>query len=248
MEISSKIALITGASSGIGAATAKLLASKGVQVGLAARRTEKLEKLRSEIIAAGGEAIILQMDVTDITSVQTGVNQLVKTYGTIDFLVNNAGVMYLSEVEKLRIDEWNLMVDINLKGVLNTTGAVLPLMTSKHSGHIINISSYAGKKLAKGLSVYSATKFAVSAFTEGLRMELGPKHHIRTTVIQPGAVKTELFDLIRDEEFKQEILSSRSGVTFMSPEQLAETILFALQAPENVNIAEIFAVPVDEAW
>jgi len=248
MEIRSKVALITGASSGIGAATARMLAAEGVKVGLAARRTERLEEIKNEIIAIGGEAITIQMDVTDMNSVQEGTNKLVQAYGTVDFLINNAGVMYLSEVENLRIDEWQLMVDINIKGVLNATAAVLPLMTRQHSGHIVNISSYAGKKLAKGLSVYSATKFAVSAFTEGLRMELGPKYHIRTTVIQPGAVKTELFDLIRDEQFKQEILNSRSGVSFMTPEQLADTILFALKAPEKVNIAELFAVPVDEAW
>jgi NADP-dependent 3-hydroxy acid dehydrogenase YdfG len=168
MEIRSKVALITGASSGIGAATAKMLAAEGVKVGLAARRIDRLEEIKRDIIAAGGEAITIQMDVTDLHSVQEGANKLVQAYGTVDFLINNAGVMFLSEVESLRVDEWYQMVDINIKGALNATAAVLPLMTRQHSGHIVNISSYAGKKLAKGLSVYSATKFAVSAFTEGL--------------------------------------------------------------------------------
>jgi NADP-dependent 3-hydroxy acid dehydrogenase YdfG len=248
MNLQSKVALITGASSGIGAAAAKLLAAEGVKVGLAARRADRLKELRENILSSGGEAFSIEMDVTDPDSVQRGADLLSSTYGTIDILINNAGIMYLSEVESLRIDEWHQMIDVNIKGVLNATAAVLPLMIGQHSGHIVNISSYAGRKLAKGLSVYSATKFAVTAFTEGLRMELGPKHNIRTTVIEPGAVKTELFDLIRDEQFKEEILKARAGVSFMSPEQLASTILFALKAPESVNIASLFAVPVDEAW
>lgn len=248
MNIQSKVALVTGASSGIGQATARLLAKEGVKVGLAARRTDRLQQLKTEIEQSGGQALVLEMDITNQQSVKAGVDQLAKAFGTIDFLINNAGVMPLSEVEKLRLEEWHQMVDVNLKGVLNATASALPYMIGQQSGHIVNISSYAGKKVAKGLAVYSATKFAVSAFTEGLRMELGPKYNIRTTVIQPGAVETELFGLIQDQEFKAEILSSRSGVSFMRPEELAQTILFALKAPERVNIAELFAVPVDEAW
>jgi NADP-dependent 3-hydroxy acid dehydrogenase YdfG len=151
MDIQSKVALVTGASSGIGEATARLLAKEGVKVGLAARRTERLEQLKKEISDDGGQAVVLEMDVTDQLNVRSGIKLLVKEFGTIDFLINNAGVMPISEVEKLRVEEWHQMVDVNLKGVLNATASAIPYMIAQHSGHIVNISSYAGKKLPKGL-------------------------------------------------------------------------------------------------
>jgi len=154
MELQGKVALVTGASSGIGEAVAKALAAKGVAVGVAARRSEKLEALAATIREAGGRGMPITMDVTNRTSVQQGVEQLIAAFGKIDILINNAGVMYLSDIDALKLDEWERMVDVNIKGVLNPTGAVLPYLLAQKSGHIINVSSIAGRKLFQGLSVY----------------------------------------------------------------------------------------------
>jgi len=155
-NLNGKIALVTGASSGIGAATAVKLAEAGVKVGIAARRTEKLEDVKKQIEAKGGEALVIEMDVVDTASIEAGVKKLVDAYGSIDILVNNAGLMPLSDIDQFKVDEWNRMVDVNVKGLLNTTAAVLPQMIKQHSGHIFNMSSIAGRKVFKGLSVYQA--------------------------------------------------------------------------------------------
>jgi NADP-dependent 3-hydroxy acid dehydrogenase YdfG len=197
-NINGKVALVTGASSGIGAATALKLAEAGAKVGIAARRTDKLEDRKKEIVSKGGEALVIEMDVVDPASVEAGVKKLVGAYGSIDILVNNAGLMPLSDVDQFKVDEWHRMVDVNVKGLLNTTAAVLPQMINQHTGHIFNMSSIAGRKVFKGLSVYCATKHAVAAFSDGLRMEVGQKHNIRVTCIQPGAVATELYDHITE--------------------------------------------------
>lgn len=153
-NLNGKIALVTGASSGIGAATAAKLAEAGAKVGIAARRTDKLEDLKKKIEAKGGEALVIEMDVVDTTSVEAGVKKLVDAYGSIDILVNNAGLMPLSDIDQFKVDEWQRMVDVNVKGLLNTTAAVLPQMIKQHSGHVFNMSSIAGRKVFKGLSVY----------------------------------------------------------------------------------------------
>lgn len=246
--ITNKVALVTGASSGIGAATALKLATAGVKVGLAARRTEKLESIKSEIAANGGEALVIEMDVVDPASVEAGVNKLVDAYGSIDIVVNNAGLMPLSDVDQLKIDEWHRMVDVNVKGLLNTTAAVLPQMIKQHSGHIFNMSSIAGRKVFKGLSVYCATKHAVAAFSDGLRMEVGQKHNIRVTCIQPGAVATELYDHITDPGYRQQMDDLAGQMTFLQGEDIGDTIVFAAQAPAHVNVAELFVLPVEQAW
>lgn len=172
-NLNGKIALVTGASSGIGAATAAKLAKAGARVGIAARRTEKLADLKKQIEANGGEALVIEMDVVDAPSIEAGVRKLVDAYGSIDILVNNAGLMPLSDIDQFKVDEWHRMLDVNVKGLLNTTAAVLPEMIKQQSGHIINMSSIAGRKVFKGLSVYCATKHAVTAFSDGLRMEVG---------------------------------------------------------------------------
>lgn len=248
MSIQHKVALITGASSGIGKATALKLAQAGVKVGLAARRSQQLEELAAQIRQAGGEALVLTMDVTDPDSVQTGVELLASTYGSIDIAFNNAGLMPISDVEQLKTLEWQQMLDVNVQGLLNTTAAVLPYMQRQGSGHIVNTSSIAGRKVFPGLSVYCATKHAVTAFSEGLRLEVAPKHNVRVTCIQPGAVESELFEHISDENYRQQMEGLKQQMTFLKAEDIANTVLFALRAPAHVNVAEIFVLPTNQPW
>jgi len=248
MNIQAKVALITGASSGIGAGVATLLAANGVKVALAARRSGKLNALLKEIQHAGGEGLVVEMDVTDPASVKKGVETVVKAYGTIDILVNNAGLMPLSDVESLKVDEWHRMVDVNIKGVLSTTAAVLPILIKQNSGHIFNLSSIAGRKLFKGLSVYCATKHAIAAFSDIMRMEIAPKYKIRVTSLQPGAVATELYDHITDPSYIKAMNDLAKQMTFLTPEDIAHSVLYALQAPEHVNVSEIFILPTEQGW
>ncbi|MGR9449236.1 SDR family oxidoreductase [Rhizobium leguminosarum] len=247
-NINGKIALVTGASSGIGAATALKLAEAGAKVGIAARRTDKLEGLQREIASGGGEALVIEMDVVDPASVEAGVKKLVGAYGSIDILVNNAGLMPLSDVDQFKVDEWHRMVDVNVKGLLNTTAAVLPQMINQHSGHIFNMSSIAGRKVFRGLSVYCATKHAVAAFSDGLRMEVGQKHNIRVTCIQPGAVATELYDHITEPGYIKQMDDLAKQMTFLQGADIGDTIVFAAQAPAHVNVAELFVLPVEQGW
>ncbi len=247
-NINGKVALVTGASSGIGAATARALAGAGVKVGIAARRTDRLEQIKAEITKGGGEALVIEMDVVDAASVEAGVKTLIDAYGAIDILFNNAGLMPLSDLDQLKTAEWLRMVDVNVKGLLNTTAAVLPQMIKQHSGHIFNTSSIAGRKVFKGLSVYCATKHAVAAFSDGLRMEVGQKHNIRVTCIQPGAVATELYDQITDPGYRQQMDDLAKQMTFLQGADIAGTILFAAQAPAHVNVAELFVLPVEQGW
>lgn len=248
MSIQHKVALITGASSGIGKATALKLAEAGVKVGLAARRSQQLEDLAAQIRQSGGEALVLTMDVTDPDSVQTGVELLARTYGSIDIAFNNAGLMPISDIDQLKTHEWQQMLDVNVQGLLNTTAAVLPYMQRQGSGHIVNTSSIAGRKVFPGLSVYCATKHAVTAFSEGLRLEVAPKHNVRVTCIQPGAVESELFEHISDENYRQQMEGLKQQMTFLKAEDIANTVLFALQAPAHVNVAEIFVLPTNQPW
>ncbi|MBY3075142.1 SDR family oxidoreductase [Rhizobium laguerreae] len=247
-NLNGKIALVTGASSGIGAATAAKLAEAGAKVGIAARRIDKLEDLKKQIEAKGGEALVIEMDVVDTTSVDAGVKKLIDAYGSIDILVNNAGLMPLSDIDQFKVDEWQRMVDVNVKGLLNTTAAVLPQMIKQHSGHVFNMSSIAGRKVFKGLSVYCATKHAVTAFSDGLRMEVGQKHGIRVTCIQPGAVATELYDHITDPGYRKQMDELAGQMTFLQGEDIGDTIVFAALAPAHVDVAELFVLPVEQGW
>jgi NADP-dependent 3-hydroxy acid dehydrogenase YdfG len=247
-NIDGKIALVTGASSGIGAATALKLAEAGAKVGIAARRIDKLADLKKEIVSKGGEVLVIEMDVVDPAAVEAGVKKLVGAYGSIDILVNNAGLMPLSDVDQVKVDEWHRMVDVNVKGLLNTTAAVLPQMINQHSGHIFNMSSIAGRKVFKGLSVYCATKHAVAAFSDGLRMEVGQKHNIRVTCIQPGAVATELYDHITEPGYIKQMDDLAKQMTFLQGADIGDTIVFAAQAPAHVNVAELFVLPVEQGW
>ncbi len=197
-NIKGKVVVITGASSGLGEATARLLSAEGATVVLAARRADRIKGLADELEARGGKTLAVVTDVTDRQQMKALIDKAVETYGRIDVLINNAGVMPLSPLERLKVDEWDQMIDVNVKGVLYGIAAALPYMKEQKSGHIINVSSVAGHKLFGGSAVYSATKFAVRALSEGLRQEMTP-YNVRTTIISPGAVKTELLEHISEQ-------------------------------------------------
>jgi NADP-dependent 3-hydroxy acid dehydrogenase YdfG len=245
--LDNKIAIVTGASSGIGEAIALILASAGAKVTLSARRKDKLENLKKKIEEIGSEAIVVKTDVSNRKEVEMMVEQTVLKWGRIDILVNNAGVMLLSFIKKLKIDEWEQMIDVNFKGVLYGIYAVLPVMFKQNSGHIVNISSDADRKVFYGSAVYSATKSAVTMLSEGLRFELArEKIPIRVTSISSGAVTTELASHISDNDIFEAFKSSPI-IEFMKPEDVANTVLFALTQPKHVDVHNIFVRPTEQA-
>jgi len=248
MNLQGKVALITGASSGIGEGVARAFAAKGVKVGLAARRIDKLKSLADEIQSNGGEAMSIAMDVIDPASVEKGVKSLMERFGVIDILVNNAGIMPAADIDAFKTDEWKSMVDVNINGLLNATASVLPGLIAQHSGHIINLSSIAGRKLFKGLAVYCASKHFVAAFSDIMRMEIGKKHNIRVTNIQPGAVATNLYDQITDKNYKEGMENLREQITFLTPRDIANSMIYALEAPDHLDVSEMFILPVDQEW
>jgi NADP-dependent 3-hydroxy acid dehydrogenase YdfG len=239
-DIQDKVVIITGASSGIGEATAKELASKGAQLVLAARREDRLKKLQEEIQNNGGQAIYKVTDVASHEQMEELAEYTLTEFGKIDVMVNNAGVMPLSPVYQKKINEWDSMIDINIKGVLYGIAAVLPSMRERKEGHIINVSSIAGHLVFHASAVYSGTKFAVRAITEGLRKEEAP-NNIRTTIISPGTISTELLESISDEELKSEIVEvSKIGI---EPASIARAIAFAIEQPSEVAINEMIVRP-----
>jgi NADP-dependent 3-hydroxy acid dehydrogenase YdfG len=243
-NIKDKVVIITGASSGMGEAAAKHLSSLGAAVVLGARRTDRIEKLAKEINDNGGKALAIIVDVTQRDQVKKLVDATVEQYGRADVLINNAGIMPLSLMESLHVDEWDKMIDVNLKGVLNGIAAVLPYMKEQKSGQIINTASVAGHKVFSGSAVYSATKFAVRALTEGLRMEVKP-YNIRTTIVCPGAVKTELLEHITDADVKQ-ANEDYVGAVGISPDSFARVVAFAISQPDDVDINEVIFRPTSQ--
>ncbi len=244
-DLTGKTVLISGASSGIGRATALALAGAGASVMLTARRKERLEDLKREIEARRGRAALAVTDVTRPDQFRRAAEAAVERFGRVDILFNNAGVMPLSYMAKGKLDEWHHMVDVNIKGILNGIAAVLPLFLEQGEGHLINVSSVAGHVVFPGSAVYSGTKFAVRAITEGLRMELHPGTRIRVSLISPGAVSTELADSITDED----VLDGwkQNPVTPMDPERIAKAILFAVSQPQEVDVSEIVVRPVSQS-
>lgn len=240
-NITGKVIVITGASSGMGAAAASYLAAKGASVVLGARRADRIESLAAEIIEAGGKATAVVTDVTKRDDVGKLVKTAVETYGRIDVLINNAGLMPLSPLDRLKVDEWDQMIDVNLKGVLYGIAAALPHMKEQRSGHIINLSSVAGHKLIADSAVYSATKFAVRALSEGLRQEM-VSYNIRTTIISPGAVRTELLDHISEKDV-QKANQDYVAEVGVPAETFARMVAFAINEPEDVGINEILFRP-----
>lgn len=240
-NVKGKVIVITGASSGLGEAAARHLAERGASVVLGARRQERIEALAKELTAAGHKALAVSVDVTDKTQAKQLMDTAVETFGRIDVLVNNAGVMPLSRIDSLKIDEWDQMIDVNIKGVLYGIAAALPHMQKQKSGHIINTASVAGHLIFPASSVYSATKFAVRALTEGLRQEVKP-YNIRTTILSPGAVKTELLDHISEPDV-QSANQDYVGQVGIPPESFARMVAFAISEPDDVDVNEIIFRP-----
>jgi len=234
-----KVILITGASSGIGAATARQLASDGHHVVLGARRTERLVEIVDAIRAAGGTADCCALDVTRIDSMRDFVAFVENLHGRVDVIVNNAGVMPLSTLDALKIDEWNQMIDVNIRGVLHGIAAVLPGMQARRSGQVINISSIGGHAVSPTAAVYCATKFAVGAISEGLRQEVGAD--IRVTVISPGVTTSDLAESISDPVAREAMRQFRKDA--IPAEAIARAISFAVAQPADVDVSEIIVRP-----
>lgn len=237
--IQDKVVLITGASSGLGEAAARALAERGAKLMLAARREPRLNQLVEEIQGQSGAAAYRVTDVTDRNQVEALARETLRVYDRIDVLVNNAGLMPLAPLDALKVDEWEQMVDVNIKGVLYSLAAVLPAMRKQGSGHVINLSSVAGHKLFEGAAVYCATKYAVRALSEGLRMEAGDE--IRVTNLSPGAVNTELTDHISHEGAAEQAQDLYS--TAIDPQAIARSIVFAIEQPDEVDINEMIIRP-----
>ncbi|WP_022962730.1 SDR family oxidoreductase [Halopseudomonas pelagia] len=240
--IDGKVILITGASSGIGEATAWLLAEQGARVVLGARRTERLEKLVADITASGGVARACCLDVTQRDQVQAFIDYALGEFGGVDVLINNAGVMPLSPLAALKVDEWERMIDVNIRGVLYGIAAVLPAMQAQNHGQIINIASIGAHAVSPTAAVYCATKYAVWAISDGLRQE---NSKLRVTTISPGVTESELADSISDEQGREEMKAFRQVA--VSPFAIARAIRFAVEQPEDVDTSEIIVRPTASA-
>jgi NADP-dependent 3-hydroxy acid dehydrogenase YdfG len=240
-NVASKVVVITGASSGLGEATARLLSAQGASVVLGARCQDRIRLLASELNAGGGKAIAVTMDVTDRAQLKALVDTAAQAYGRVDVMINNAGLMPQAPLERFKVDEWDRMIDVNLEGVLHGIAAAPPYMQQQKSGHFINVSSVAGHKVGPGFAVYAATKHAVRALSEGLRMEVKP-YNIRTTVISPGAVATELPDSITDPDTAARVRSFYAAAAIPA-DSFARTVAFAISQPEDVDINEILFRP-----
>jgi len=240
-NIAGKVIVITGASSGLGEAAARHLSAQGATVVLGARRADRIRALAGELTARGGKAVAVTTDVTDRDQVKRLVDTAVQQFGRIDVMLNNAGLMPHSPLERLKVDEWDRMVDVNLKGVLYGIAAALPHMMRQKSGHIINVSSVAGHKVTPAGAVYAATKHAVRALSEGLRQEVKP-YNIRTTIISPGAVATELPDSISEADVSARIHQFYAAVA-LPADSFARAVAFAISQPDDVDINEILFRP-----
>lgn len=233
-----KVVLITGASSGIGAAVARELGRAGAKIVLGARRTDRLQTLAEEIRRQGGEVLTQRLDVTDCADVATFAQVAREAFGRVDVIVNNAGVMPLSLMASMKVDEWDQMVDVNIKGVLYGIAAVLPEMTERGAGHVINISSIGGRAVSPTAAVYCATKYAVRAISEGLRQE---NDKIRVTCIYPGVVESELADTITDPA-ATELMRSYRAVA-LKPDAVARAVRYAIEQPDDVDVSDIVVRP-----
>lgn len=240
-NIEGKVVVITGASSGLGEAAARHLAALGAPVALGARRVERLRALADELTAAGGKALAMPVDVTRAADVKRLVDAAVEAYGRIDVMLNNAGLMPHSPLERLKIEDWNRTIDVNIKGVLYGIAAALPYMKAQRSGHIINVASVAGHKVRAGGAVYSATKTAVRVLSEGLRLEV-KAYNIRTTVISPGAVASELPGSITEPDIARNMHEFYAEYA-VPADSFARMVAFAMSQPEDVDINEILYRP-----
>jgi NADP-dependent 3-hydroxy acid dehydrogenase YdfG len=245
-SIKDKVVIITGASSGIGEATAKELASKGAKLVLAARREDRLKKLQDEIVSSGGEAVYKVTDVTSRSQMEDLASTALAEFGQIDVLVNNAGIMPQAFLSANKVEEWDQMIDVNIKGVLYAIAAIVPSMRERKSGHVINLSSIAGHSIYPGGTVYCGTKFAVTAISDGLRQEEAMQgNNIRVTNVSPGAVSSELLETITDKGVKanlEEIYKIAIGA-----DRIARAIAYAIEMPADTAINEMIIRPTAQA-
>ncbi|WP_377888852.1 SDR family oxidoreductase [Alkalihalobacillus sp. R86527] len=246
MKLEGKVVLVTGASSGIGEAIARHVADEGANVVLAARREEKLTDLAQSLNdKSNGKALVVKTDVTKKEDMENLVQQAKDTYGKVDMIINNAGVMLLSFMKNDEVDQWTQMVDVNINGVLHGVHAVLPDMLKQESGHIVNVSSVAGHEVFPSSSVYSATKYAVRALSMGLEKELS-KTGVRVTNISPGAVESELTNHITDDEVLEMFKESASSMKKLQAEDIARSVVYAVTQPDYVNVNEVVVRPMQK--
>lgn len=243
MSVAGKVIAITGASSGIGEAAAQLLASRGAKIVVGARRADRLEKLTAAVAAEGGEARFRAVDVTSREDVKAFVDFAKAEFGHVDVLVNNAGIMPLSPMAALKVDEWDRMIDVNIRGVLNGIAAVLPEMKVRGSGQIVNVASIGAHTVFPMAAVYCATKYAVWAISEGLRQE---NPEIRVTILSPGVVATELGDDITDAGAKDLLTGFRKIA--LTPDAIARAIAYAVEQPDDVDVNEVIVRPTASAF
>ena len=240
MSIEGKVVAITGASSGIGAATARLLAARGARIVLGARRADRLETLAGEITAAGGEVAFARTDVRRRGDLVGLVALTRERFGALNVLVNNAGVMPVSLLDDLRVEDWEAMIDVNIKGVLYGIAAALPVFREQGVGHVVNIASTAAHRVAPTMAVYSGTKFAVRAISEGLRQEAGDT--LRVTIISPGFTRTDFADGVTDGRVRAQLEAARDAMA-MPPDAVARAIAYAIEQPADVDVGEIIIRP-----
>lgn len=241
-----KVVVITGASSGIGAVSAKALAARGAKILAAARGQEDLDQLVADIEKADGTAAARLTDVTDAADMQELADFTIATYGRIDVLVNNAGLMLFSYWKDLALDDWNRMLDVNIRGYLNGVHAVLPVMLRQKSGHILNMDSVAGHQVGDGAGVYSATKFFVQAMTESMRKELGVREGIKASTISPGVIDTGWVDKVTDPAGRK-AAQELNGIA-ISPESIADAVVYALDQPADVTVNDLIVSPTRQNW
>ena len=246
------VALVTGASSGIGAATARTLAAQGARVGLVARRLDRLEQLAASIDEEGGHALAVATDVTEEEQARAAVEQTVREFGALDILVNNAGVMLLGPIVEAPLEEWERMVSLNLLGLLYTTNAALPHLlhaaetSRRRVADLVNVSSVAGRKARAGAGVYDLTKFGVVAFSESLRQEI-TRRHVRVSVIEPGAVRTELVSHVRPE-VRAQSTQTFTAIEQLEPEDIADAIQYIVSRPRRIAVNELLIRPTEQEF
>jgi NADP-dependent 3-hydroxy acid dehydrogenase YdfG len=242
-DLTGEVAVVTGASSGIGAATARVLADEGMSVALAARRAERLESLAADVADGPGEALAVPTDVTDRAAVDALIEGTVDAFGDLDVFVNNAGVMLLQQVADADPDDWETMVDVNLSALMYASKAALPHL--RGGGDLVQVSSVAGRTTSETAAGYNATKWGVNGFTDALRKE-ETGNGVRTTVIEPGAVETELQEHIPDEEVKRRIEGWVESMDALRPEDIAAGVLYAVGQPRHVSVNELMIRPTDQ--
>jgi len=243
-KIRGKVVVITGASSGLGEAAARLLSAQGATVVLGARRSDRLQLLADELSGTGGKALAVATDVTHRKQVKRLVDRAAEKFGRVDVMINNAGIMPRAPLERLTIDDWDRTIDVNIKGVLYGIAAALPHMKKQKSGHMIFVSSVAGHKIGPDFAVYAATKHAVRALAEGFRQEVKP-YNIRTTIISPGAVATELPDSVTQPDIAEKIRTYYDEIAIPA-ESFAQAVIFAMSQPEEVDVNEILFRPIKQ--